>query len=130
MKQIKNGIDLVQISRIDQSIQELGDRFLNRIYTEAEITYCQKKKNAAESFAARFAAKEAVSKALGTGIGPYGVSFKQIEVQAIQGKAPNICLYDKTYEYFKMQGGQSIAISLSHDGDYAIAFCIIEFEEK
>lgn len=128
MTRIKNGTDLVQISRIDQMCRKWGDHFLKHIYTDNEILYCQKKKNAVASYAGRFAAKEAVAKALGSGIGPHGVSFIDIEVYAVSA-APHICLHGKTKTYFKAQGGKSITISISHDGDYALAFCMIEFEE-
>ena len=68
------GTDLMEIARIAQSIARFGDRFLRRVFTQREIEYCQRKKNAAESFAARFAAKEAGAKALGTGIS-HGVNW-------------------------------------------------------
>ena len=129
MRRIRNGTDLVQISRIDHMYKKWGNHFLAHIYTNDEILYCQKKVNAAASYAARFAAKEAVSKALGTGIGPEGVSFLEIEVQIERSSSPNIYLHGKTKAYFKALGGQSVAISMSHDGDYALAFCIMEFEE-
>jgi holo-[acyl-carrier protein] synthase len=74
---VGSGIDLAEIGRIRQSIDRFGSRFLNRIYTAAEQAYCLRKRNSAESFAARFAAKEAGAKALGTGISR-GVSWLEI----------------------------------------------------
>ncbi|MGC2613310.1 MAG: holo-ACP synthase, partial [Terracidiphilus sp.] len=65
---VGSGIDLVEIARIQQSLERFGPRFLNRVFTSAEQAYCMRKRNAAESLAARFAAKEAAAKALGTGI--------------------------------------------------------------
>src|SRR5580698_4132825 len=76
---VGSGIDLAEIGRIRHSIDRYGSRFLDRIYTAAEQAYCLRKRNAAESFAARFAAKEAGAKALGTGIS-HGVSWLEIEV--------------------------------------------------
>ena len=76
---VGSGIDLVEIERIQQSVERFGSRFLNRIYTDAEQAYCLRKKRAAESLAARFAAKEAGAKALGTGISR-GVTWLEIEV--------------------------------------------------
>ena len=73
------GTDLIEIARIAESIRRYGERFLRRIFTPREIEYCQRKKNAAESFAARFAAKEAGAKALGTGISR-GVGWLELEV--------------------------------------------------
>ena len=76
---VGSGIDLTEIPRIQHSMDRFGARFLNRVYTAAEQAYCLRKRNAAESFAARFAAKEAGAKALGTGIS-HGVSWLEIEV--------------------------------------------------
>ena len=123
------GTDLVLISRINDMCQKWGDRFLDRIYTKAEKKYCQGKQSSDASFAARFAAKEAVSKALGTGIGSNGVSFLDIEVQTASNGRPDIHLWGKTLDYFSKLGGRSVSISLSHDGNYAVAFCVMEFME-
>ena len=74
------GIDVIDIARIARSVERFGNHFLQRVYTAGEIAYCQRKRrNAAESYAARFAAKEAAAKALGTGIG-FGVTWREIEV--------------------------------------------------
>ena len=79
------GTDLTEIARIEAAIGRHGERFLHRVYTDAEIRYCQRKRHTAmESFAARFAAKEAAAKALGTGIA-HGVSWKEIEVVRLPG---------------------------------------------
>ena len=76
---VGTGIDIAEVPRIADAIARYGDRFLNKIYTEGEIRYCQSKANKAERFAARFAAKEAAMKALGTGWN-HGVRFRDIEV--------------------------------------------------
>ena len=82
------GTDLIEIARIAQSVDRFGERFLHRVFTPREIEYCQRKKNAAESFAARFAAKEAGAKALGTGISR-GVGWLELEVAREPGRPPH-----------------------------------------
>ena len=86
---VGSGIDLVEITRIQQSIERFGQRFLNRVYTSSEQAYCLRKRNSAESLAARFAAKEAGAKALGTGIS-HGVSWLEIEVIREPAAGPTI----------------------------------------
>src|SRR6202021_4014036 len=83
------GIDIIEIDRVARSIERFGDRFLHRIFTSGEIAYCSRKKNAAESYAARFAAKEAGAKALGTGI-QHGVTWKELEVRREPGQRPTL----------------------------------------
>ena len=92
------GTDLMETKRIEVSIDRYGDRFLERVFTAGEIAYClRKKKNAAESFAARFAAKEAGAKALGTGISR-GVSWKEFEVKRETGGKPTLHLSGRAAE--------------------------------
>ena len=79
------GTDLIEIERVQQSLDRFGERFMQKVFTAGEIAYCQRKKHAAESFAARFAAKEAAAKALGTGISR-GISWQEIEVTARAGR--------------------------------------------
>ena len=86
---VGSGIDLVEIARIQQSMERFGQRFLKRVYTSAEQAYCLRKRNSAESLAARFAAKEAGAKALGTGISQ-GVSWLEIEVVREPSGRPTI----------------------------------------
>src|SRR5437588_2169396 len=86
------GTDITEVPRVARSIERFGDRFLERVYTPGEITYClARKKSAAQSFAARFAAKEAGAKALGTGISR-GVTWKEIEIVRAPGQAPQLRL--------------------------------------
>ena len=85
------GTDLIEIARISQSIDRFGTRFLARVFTPLEIAYCQRKKNAAESFAARFAAKEAGAKALGTGISQ-GIGWLELEVRRDPSGKPSLQL--------------------------------------
>ena len=94
---VGTGIDIVEIERIAQSIARYGDRFLEKIFTPAEIEYCRRKKNFAESFAARFAAKEAGAKALGTGI-QHGIAWKELEVRRLPGHRPTLHLTGRALE--------------------------------
>ena len=84
---IGTGVDICEVPRIAESIARFGDRFLHRVFTEREIRYCRSKKNSVERFAARFAAKEAAMKALGTGASR-GVTWKSIEVGHAPGGRP------------------------------------------
>jgi holo-[acyl-carrier protein] synthase len=120
------GTDMIEISRIGDSIQRFGDHFLDRIFTSGEIRYCQqKKKHAAESFAARFAAKEAGAKALGTGISR-GVSWKEIEVRRNAGGRPTLHLSGRALEIAGQLGIGRLSLSLTHGRDLAFAFVVAE----
>jgi holo-[acyl-carrier protein] synthase len=120
------GTDMIEISRIEQSITQFGERFLDRVFTPVEIAYCrQKKKHSAESFAARFAAKEAAAKALGTGISR-GVSWKEIEVQRRPGGPPTLHLSGRAREIARQLGITRLSLSLTHSRDMALAVAIAE----
>ncbi len=119
------GTDLMEISRIQQSLARFGDRFLQRIYTPAEIQYCQSKKNAAESLAARFAAKEAAAKALGTGIS-YGISWLEIEVAREPSGRPFLLLTGRAAQRAQEMGVARTSLSLTHSRDTALAVVIME----
>ncbi|HEX2919438.1 MAG TPA: holo-ACP synthase [Edaphobacter sp.] len=120
------GTDMIEISRIEQSIEQFGERFLDRIFTAGEISYCrQKKKHSAESFAARFAAKEAAAKALGTGISR-GISWKEIEVQRQPGGPPTLHLFGRAREIADRLGIGRLSLSLTHSRDLALAVAIAE----
>ena len=114
------GIDVVEISRVQGSINEFGEKFLNRIYTQGERAYCERHKRSVVHFAARFAAKEAVSKALGTGIGK-DVSFTDIEVLKKSSGEPEICLLGSAKEFAHLHRIGLIKISLTHAEHYAAA---------
>src|SRR5215475_13156576 len=123
------GTDLIEISRIEESIQQFGQRFLDRVYTVGEIAYCQrKKKHAAESFAARFAAKEAGAKALGTGISR-GVAWKEIEVRREPGGRPTLHFTGRARELADQLGITGLSLSLTHSRDLALAVVIAEGRE-
>ena len=122
---VGTGIDLVEIERIHQSVERFGERFLNRVFTAAEQAYCLRKKNAAESLAARFAAKEAGAKALGTGIN-HGVTWLEIEVVREPSGRPTIAFHGRAREIANRLGVQSAALSLTHTRDLAVASVVLE----
>lgn len=113
------GIDLVKIERIKQDIEKWGEKFLNKILTPAEINSCVN----AISVAGKWAAKEAVAKALGTGIKPSaGLCFKDIEIQKDQNGRPFALLSKKSADFF---GVTRVEVSISHDSEYAVAAAFV-----
>jgi len=122
---LRCGIDIVEISRIKKTLENQGERFKARVFTDIEIIYCESKKNnSVESFAAAFCAKEAVSKALGSGFS-MGVEMKDIEVIHDENGRPSVKLYNNAERVFEEIGASQIAISLSHCREYATANCVI-----
>jgi holo-[acyl-carrier protein] synthase len=119
------GTDLIEIARIEHSVERFGDAFLRRVYTPGEIEYCQRKKNAAESLAARFAAKEAGAKALGTGISR-GVSWREFEVRRRRGERPELHLSGRAAEIAAGLGVRRMSLSLSHSRTMSIAVVVAE----
>lgn len=119
------GNDIIRISRIQDSIEQVGETFLKRVYTEEEISYCESRRMCKyQSYAARFAAKEAVYKAVAP-ITSEDITWKDIEVKRnINGK-PYIQLYGNLEEMVKEKNIDAIDLSLSHDGDYAIATVVL-----
>lgn len=122
---VGTGIDVVEVPRVAATIQRFGERFLQRIFTEGEIRYCQSKANRVERFAARFAAKEAGMKALGTGWSR-GVRWRDVEVQRQPGGRPTIVFHGKAAEFAHQLGTSRIAVSLTHTAAEAIAHVILE----
>jgi holo-[acyl-carrier protein] synthase len=122
---VGTGIDVVEIERIAASIERYGARFLERIFTVGEIAYCQRKRNAAESFAARFAAKEAGAKALGTGI-QHGVMWTELEVRRERGQRPTLHFSGRAREMAERLGVKRVSLSLTHDKRTAIAAVQLE----
>jgi holo-[acyl-carrier protein] synthase len=116
---IRNGVDILEIDRLRESILRHGERFLDRIFTQNEIYETGKK---VESLAVRFAAKEAVSKALGTGIGK--ISWKDVEILRGDGNQPILRLLGKAEVIAKELGITTWSITLSHTSNLAIAFVI------
>lgn len=119
------GTDLIEIARVQQSLDRFGERFIHKVFTPGEVVYCQRKKNAAESFASRFAAKEAAAKALGTGISR-GVSWLEIEVQRLPGERPTLHLIGRAAERASMLGVRNLQLSLTHSRELAMAMVIAE----
>ncbi len=116
---ISVGIDIVEIERIEQAVSSYSDSFLHRIYTNTELAYCN---NRPSRLAARFAAKEAVLKMLGTGI--QGANLKEIEIiSTIEGK-PVVQLYGKIKSKATTHNITELSVSLSHEKKYAIA-CVV-----
>ena len=119
------GIDICEVSRIGASISRFGNRFLERVFTAGEIRYCQSKKNSVERFAARFAAKEAAMKSLGTGAAR-GVTWTSIEVAHAPGGRPTLHLHRQAAEIAARLGVQRISLSITHSESSAIAMVIFE----
>lgn len=122
------GIDISEISRIAASLERHGERFLRKVFTPAEAAYCMRKKTAAESLAARFAAKEAGAKALGTGIS-YGVSWLEFEVVRAPSGKPSLALHGRAAELALRLGVRSSALSLTHSRERDIAMAFVVFED-
>jgi len=114
------GIDLVPISSMREVIARWDERFLRRVFTEAEIAYCRARRDPVPHFAARFAAKEAGLKALGTGLS-LGVKWRELEVRRERGQAPSLILSGRSREISLRRGGRRMLLALTHDGDYAMA---------
>jgi len=116
------GTDIIEISRIKNSIQQFGDVFLNKIFTKREIEYCETKKNAKfQHYAARFAAKEAIYKAISSFEERHDAEFLDAEIINMENGKPKVCFLNKL-EYLN---NANVDISLSHCNDYAIATVVI-----
>ena len=117
---IGTGMDVTEIDRVEEMIARYGDRFTHRIFTDGEIAYCRRKRNGAESFAARFAAKEAAMKALGTGH-TQGVLWKSVEVVRGAGGPPRLQFHDGALRRFQLMGGTRAVLTLTHSGPLKLA---------
>jgi holo-[acyl-carrier protein] synthase len=122
---VGSGIDLVEIGRVQRSIDRYGQRFLDRVYTAAEQAYCLRKRKSAESFAARFAAKEAGAKALGTGIS-HGVNWLEIEVAREPGGRPTLQFHGRAAEFAARLGARRSSLSVTHTAELAMASVVLE----
>ena len=114
------GVDLALISRVRQIVERWDERFLRRVFTDEEIVYCRRRRDPIPHLAARFAAKEATLKALGTGL-RMGVSWREMEVRRERGEAPTMILYGRCRAIALAKGAGRVLLSLAHDGDYALA---------
>lgn len=122
---ISCGVDIVEIDRIKKGIERLGDTFKRKIFSMNEINYCEKNKaHMYERYAVRFAAKEAISKALGTGIRG-GISFKTIEVINDEFGRPSAILHGMAKDVYNQKRFTEISLSLSHCKLYAVAYAVI-----
>lgn len=124
---VGTGVDIAEVARIQRTLTRYGERFLNRVFTVEEVRYCTSKANAAERLAARFAAKEAAMKALGTGLRG-GITWKDVEVARLPGQRPWLRLSGKAAEVAAALGCKRTHLSLSHTADQAIAHVILESE--
>jgi holo-[acyl-carrier protein] synthase len=122
---VGTGVDIAEVPRIRQALERHGERFLNRVFTPDEVRYCTGKTNSAERLAARFAAKEAGMKALGTGW-RRGVAWRDIEVVRLPGQRPQLRLSGKAGEIARSLGCKATHLSLSHTAEQAIAYVILE----
>jgi holo-[acyl-carrier protein] synthase len=119
------GIDLIEVERIRASFTKFGDRFLKRILHPAEIEYCLSHKDPAPFLAARFAAKEAISKAFGTGIGAE-LGWQDMEVRRKESGEPYVVLHGGGEELFRKRGARALLISLSHTQAHSTAVAVLE----
>ena len=118
------GTDLVETTRIASAIERLGDSFLKRCFTDHEIAYCTRHGQATQSFAARWAAKEAISKAFGTGIG-HEMSLVELEIINLPSGQPTVVLHGKAARHAEQLGVAEVKISLSHTASYAVAHAMV-----
>jgi len=117
------GIDIIEIARVKKSIQDFGDRFISKVYTEKEIEYCNSKSNKYQHFAARFAAKEAVYKALASGWKGGSMSWKDIEILNEPSGLPKVKLSGMLQEF--LSNDKDLKISMSHSDNYVTCVAII-----
>lgn len=121
---LETGIDLIEVERVEQAIAQYGERFLNRVYTAQELEYCRGRPH---ELAARFAAKEALSKLLGVGIQhPDGVHWREIEVVSGKRGKPSVKLTGRAAQRAKKLGFKKFSLSLSHSRDHAIALVVAQ----
>lgn len=119
------GVDVCKVERIAESLQRFGERMERRLFTPDELAYCRGHKDPMPHLAARFAAKEAASKALGTGIAA-GVAWTQIEVVQPGGRVPTLRLTGRALEVFEAKGATTSHLTLAHDGGLAVACVVLE----
>jgi holo-[acyl-carrier protein] synthase len=123
------GTDIVEVSRIERESARLGADFLRRIFTPREIDYCEGRRRRFESYAARFAAKEAFLKALGTG-GRDGISWLEIEVVRDERGRPDLVLRGRADELARERAISRVLVSLSHSHELATAVAVLEGDEQ
>jgi holo-[acyl-carrier protein] synthase len=119
------GIDITEVTRIESSHAKFGDRFINRILRPGEIEYCLSHRRPGPFLAARFAAKEAISKAFGTGIGAQ-LGWQDMEVKREKSGRPYVVLHDGGLKLFHERGAREIHLSISHTDQYAAVVAVLE----
>ena len=124
MKVIGIGIDVVEVDRVKLSLEEFSGRFLSRVFTKSEQEYCQKQKRPELHLAARFAAKEAIAKAFGTGIGKK-IGWLDMEILRKESGEPEVQLLGDAEGYAKQRGVEQVMVSLTHAKQYAAANAVI-----
>lgn len=129
MKTLRTGIDLIEVNRVKKALDKWEDHFRKRVFTLEEVDYCNAHKNPYPHYAARFAAKEAVLKALGTGW-RVGMRWVDIEVENTESGAPQIRLYNATKEVARTLEIDQISISFSHTRQHAVAQVILSCEAE
>ena len=124
MEIIGSGLDATEIARVAAAIERYGDRFIRRVYTEGEIAYCRARRDSASSFAARFSAKEAAMKALGTGHSR-GVLWRTIEVVRSRGGPPRLLFHAGAATRFAAMGATGSLLTITHSRDLAITHVLL-----
>jgi holo-[acyl-carrier protein] synthase len=124
---VGTGVDIADTGRIEQVLEKHGERFLKRVFTEAEIAYCERFRNKAERYAARFAAKEAAFKALGTGWRE-GIHWIDVEITHLPSGKPELVLTGRAREIAQKLGVVRSSVSLSHSDRYVVAHVMMESE--
>jgi holo-[acyl-carrier protein] synthase len=122
---VGTGVDLCEVGRMQEAIERHGARILNRVFTEREVAYSERKANRFERYAARFAAKEAGMKALGTGWRG-GLGWRDLEVTNLPSGRPTLTLHRVAAEIAGKMGVRNISLSLTHTADQAMALVIFE----
>jgi holo-[acyl-carrier protein] synthase len=122
---VGTGVDLAEVPRIKASIERFGEKFIARIYTPGEIAYVGRKANKYERYAARFAAKEAGMKAIGTGW-RRGVTWQDFEVANLPSGKPTLLLHGVAWEIAKKLGVRNVALSITHTAELGMAHVILE----
>ena len=118
---LSTGVDIIEIDRVRRVLERYGERFLQRVFTPGEIAYCRRR---APNLAARFAAKEAAMKALGTGV--RGVGWRDIEVVRAASGAPGLRLHGRGLARAERLGVSETSLSMSHSREYAVAFVVVQ----
>ena len=122
---VGTGVDLAEVPRIRASIERYGEKFIRRIYTPAEIAYVERKANKYERYAARFAAKEAGMKAIGTGW-RHGVTWQDFEVANLRSGKPTLLLHGAAAGFAEKLGVKNISLSITHTAELGMAHVILE----